>query len=66
MLKKMTKEELELLSYTKIAELYLKEKKTTLSTAELFKEACNSVGLKSFTVKNINNNSIIYEYKMKN
>lgn len=41
MLKKMKKEELELLSYTKIAEMYLKENKTTLSTADLFKEICN-------------------------
>ena len=40
MLKKMSKEELELLSYTKIAQLYLEESKTTLSTADLFKEVC--------------------------
>ena len=45
MLKKMTKEELELLSYTRIAELYLKENKSTLSTADLFKEVCNLLGL---------------------
>lgn len=45
MLKKMTKEELELLSYTKIAELYLQENKITLSTADLFKEVCNLLGL---------------------
>lgn len=45
MLKKMTKEELELLSYTKIAELYLKENKTTLSTTDLFKEVCKLLEL---------------------
>lgn len=52
MLKKMTKEELELLSYTKIAELYLKEKKTTLSTAELFKEVCNLLELGEIEYQN--------------
>ena len=45
MLNKMTKEELELLSYTRIAELYLKENKTTLSTADLFKEVCKLLDL---------------------
>ena len=40
MLKNMKKEELELLSYTKIAELYLKENKKTMNTADLFKEIC--------------------------
>lgn len=45
MLNKMTKDELELLSYTKIAEMYLKENKTTMNTAELFKEICNLLGL---------------------
>lgn len=40
MLSKMSKEELELLSYTKIAELYLKENKRTMNTADLFKEVC--------------------------
>ena len=40
-LKNMTIEELELLSYTKIAEMYLEENKKTLSTNELFKEVCN-------------------------
>ena len=44
-LSKMTKEELELLSYTDIAKLYLEEKKTTLNTAELFKEVCNLLSL---------------------
>jgi len=34
-------EELETLSYTKIAEMYLQENKKTLSTNELFKEVCN-------------------------
>ncbi len=45
MLNKMTKDELELLSYTKIAEMYLKENKTTMNTAELFKEICNLLGM---------------------
>ena len=40
-LRKMTKEEIELLSYTDIAKLYLEENKKTLNTAELFKEICN-------------------------
>lgn len=45
MISKMNKEELELLSYTRIAELYLKENKKTLSTADLFKEVCNLLEL---------------------
>lgn len=44
-LNQIPREELELLSYTKIAELYLKEEKTTKNTAELFKEICNLLGL---------------------
>ena len=44
-LNKMKKEELEQLSYGKIAELYLKENKQTLTTAELFKEVCNLLEL---------------------
>ena len=44
-LSKMNKEELELLSYTDIAKLYLEENKTTLNTAELFKEVCNLLSL---------------------
>lgn len=52
MLKKMTKEELELLSYTKIAEMYLKENKTTLPTAELFKEVCNLLELGDIEYQN--------------
>lgn len=52
MLKKMTKEELELLSYTKIAELYLKENKKTLSTADLFKEVCNLLDLGEIEYQN--------------
>lgn len=52
MLKKMTKEELELLSYTKIAEMYLKENKTTLSTADLFKEVCNLLELGEIEYQN--------------
>ena len=44
-LSKMNKEELELLSYTDIAKLYLEENKKTLNTAELFKEVCNLLSL---------------------
>lgn len=44
-LKNMTKEELELLSYTNIAAMYLKENKTTMNTADLFKEVCNLLEL---------------------
>ena len=44
-LSKMTKEEIELLSYTDIAKLFLEENKTTLNTAELFKEVCNLLSL---------------------
>ena len=43
-LSKMNVEELELLSYTNIAKLYLEEKETTMNTAELFKEICNLLG----------------------
>lgn len=41
----MSKEELELLSYTKIAEMYLKENKKTMNTADLFREICKLLGL---------------------
>ena len=44
-LSKMDKEELELLSYTDIAKLYLEENKKTLNTASLFKEVCNLLSL---------------------
>ena len=44
-LNKMSKEEIELLSYTDIAKLYLEENKITLNTAELFKEVCNLLNL---------------------
>ena len=44
-LSKMTKEEIELLSYTDIAKLYLEENKKTLNTAELFKEVCKLLSL---------------------
>ena len=44
-LSKMTKEELELLPYTTIAKKYLEENKTTLNTADLFKEICNLLDL---------------------
>ena len=45
MLSKMGKENLELLSYTKIAEMYLKENKKTMNTADLFKEVCKLLEL---------------------
>ena len=44
-LSKMKKEELELLSYTTIAKLYLEENKTTMNTADLFKEICKLLNL---------------------
>ena len=44
-LSKMSKEELELLSYTSIAKLYLEENKTTMNTADLFKEVCKLLEL---------------------
>jgi len=44
-LSKMNKEDLELLPYTSIARMYLEENKTTLNTAELFKEVCNMLEL---------------------
>lgn len=37
--------ELELLSYTEIAKMYLTENKTTKNTADLFKEICKLLGL---------------------
>ena len=45
MLSKMSKENLELLSYTKIAEMYLKENKKTMNTADLFREVCRLLEL---------------------
>ena len=44
-LSKMKKEDLELLSYTNIAKLYLEENKTTMNTADLFKEVCKLLEL---------------------
>ena len=44
-LSKMKKEDLELLSYTNIAKLYLEENKITLNTADLFKEICKLLEL---------------------
>jgi len=44
-LTEMTKEELELLSYTKIAKMYLEENKKTMNTADLFREICNLLDL---------------------
>ena len=51
-LSKMPKEELELLSYTKIAELYLKENKTQMNTADLFKEVCRLLELPESVYQN--------------
>lgn len=45
MLSDMSKENLELLSYTKIAEMYLKENKKTMNTADLFREVCRLLEL---------------------
>lgn len=44
-LSKMKKEDIELLSYTNIAKLYLEENKETLNTADLFKEVCKLLEL---------------------
>ena len=41
----MTKEELEQLSYTNIAKLYLEENKTTMNTADLFRQVCTLLEL---------------------
>lgn len=41
----MNKEDLELLSYTDIAKLYLEENKTTMNTADLFHQVCSLLGL---------------------
>ena len=45
MLSKMSKENLELLSYAKIAEMYLRENKKRMNTADLFREVCNLLEL---------------------
>ena len=45
MLSKMSKEEIELLSYTEIAKLYLEENKITMNTADLFKTVSNLLSL---------------------
>lgn len=44
-LSKMKKDDIELLSYTNIAKLYLEENKTTMTTADLFKEICKLLEL---------------------
>ena len=44
-LNKIPKSELELLSYTAIAKMYLEETKTTKNTADLFKEVCKLLEL---------------------
>lgn len=44
-LNNIPKSELELLSYTEIAKMYLSENKTTKNTADLFKEVCKLVEL---------------------
>ena len=44
-LNKIPKSELELLSYTEIAKIYLEETKKTMTTADLFREVCNLLEL---------------------
>ena len=44
-LSKMSKEDLELLSYTNIAKLYLEENKKTMNTADLFHQVCSLLEL---------------------
>lgn len=44
-LKDMQKEELEILSYTDLTEIILKENKKPMNTASIFKEICNLLGL---------------------
>ena len=44
-LNNIPKSELELLSYTEIAKMYLAENKTTKNTADLFKEICKLLEL---------------------
>ena len=44
-LNKISKSELELLSYTEIAKMYLEENKITKNTADLFKEVCKLLEL---------------------
>ena len=44
-LSKMKKDDIELWSYTNIAKLYLEENKTTMTTADLFKEICKLLEL---------------------
>ena len=51
-LSKMSKEEIELLSYTEIAKLYLEENQTTMNTAELFKIVCNLLSLSETDYQN--------------
>ena len=51
-LSKMTKEEIELLSYTDIAKLYIEENKKTMNTAELFKTVCNLLSLSESDYQN--------------
>lgn len=43
-LKNMTKEELELLSYTDLTYMLLKENKKTMNTPTIFREICNMLG----------------------
>ena len=44
-LKNMTKEELEVLSYTDLTELILKESKKPMNTAKIFKKICDLLEL---------------------
>jgi len=51
-LKKMTKEELEALSYTELAEMVLTEKKTKMKIVDVFKEICNLLELSDSVFEN--------------
>lgn len=51
-LSKMSQEEIELLSYTEIAKLYLEENQTTMNTAELFKIVCNLLSMSETDYQN--------------
>ena len=53
MLSEMSKENLEQLSYTKIAEMYLRENKKTMNTADLFKEVCKLLELSDSEYQNM-------------
>ena len=51
-LKKMTKEELEALSYTELAEMVLTEKKTKMKIVDVFREICKLLELSDAVFEN--------------